>query len=159
MVQIFLDCDGVLADFNSFFFQIFNQDPRVAELSLGTAEFWRRIKNHGSFYRDLPLIPDALELYHGVRHLDPIILTGCPEGGWAESQKVEWANEHFPGVKMITCRSREKRRHMKPGDVLIDDYIAYQDLWEEAGGDFIPHTSARDSLDRLAAMSIDARRL
>jgi hypothetical protein len=48
---------------------------------------------------------------------------------------------------------------MKPGDVLIDDYIAYQDLWEDAGGVFILHTSARDSLDRLAAMSIDARRL
>jgi 5' nucleotidase, deoxy (Pyrimidine), cytosolic type C protein (NT5C) len=154
MVQIFLDCDGVLADFDSLSIEIFGQHPRDAEARLSSPEFWRILRNHGSFYRDLPPLPDARELYDGVAHLDPIILTGCPEGGWAEAQKVAWAAKHFPNVRIITCRSSEKRRHMARGDILVDDYPVYRHLWEEAGGIFVLHTSAADSLKQLASLGI-----
>ena len=43
---------------------------------------------------------------------------------------------------------------MKPGDILIDDYLTYRHLWEEHGGTFIHHTSAKESLQQLAALSI-----
>lgn len=105
MNQLFLDCDGVLADFDTLAIRIFNQHPRKAEDLLGTDEFWRRLGDYENFYGNLPLMPDAMRLYAAVAHLHPIILTGCPPGEWSEPQKVAWAARHFPGVKIITCRS------------------------------------------------------
>ena len=35
---------------------------------------------------------------------------------------------------------------MQPGDILIDDWPKYKHLWEEAGGIFILHTSAAQSI-------------
>ncbi len=158
MRHLFLDCDGVLADFDFAARQLFGMESRAAEEALGSKEFWRRIRMSGDFYRRLPLVDDALELYRAVAHLKPTILTGCPPGAWSEPQKIEWAQEHFPGVPMITCASREKFRHMAhPGDVLVDDYLRYKDLWEQAGGIFVLHTSAQESIRRLAALGFDVR--
>jgi 5'(3')-deoxyribonucleotidase len=156
--QLFLDLDGVLADFDAAAALLFRHPPREAEKVLGTPEFWRRIRHAGHFYRDLPLIPDAMELYRAVKHLHPVILTGVPMGGWAEDQKVQWVAEHFPGVNIITCRAREKFLHMRhPGDVLVDDYLKYKDAWEQAGGVFVHHASARATIARLAEIGLDVR--
>ncbi len=153
--QLFIDCDGVLADFDTAARELFGQDSRQAEESLGTPEFWNRIIGRGNFYRNLSLLPDAMDLYRAVAHLNPIILTGCPEGGWSEPQKIAWAAQHFPGVRMITCLSREKFLHMmNPGDVLVDDYLRYRELWEKAGGVFIHHLSATESIRQLASLGL-----
>ena len=159
MKQLFIDCDGVLADFDTAARELFGQDSRQAEESLGTPEFWSRIIARGNFYRNLSLLPDAMDLYQAVAQLSPIILTGCPEGGWSEPQKLAWAAHHFPGVKMITCLSKEKCLHMmSPGDVLVDDYPRYRERWEEAGGVFIHHISAKESIKQLAVLGLPVRR-
>jgi hypothetical protein len=46
---------------------------------------------------------------------------------------------------------------MNPGDVLVDDYLRYRELWENAGGIFIHHVSAKESIRQLAAMGLDVR--
>jgi hypothetical protein len=148
--RLFLDCDGVLADFDGAFTARFGHPPRAYEARHGSAALWRDIrKEQPLFYLYLPLLPDARELYDAVAHLEPTILTGCPAGGWAEPQKVAWAGVHFPGVPMITCLSRDKREHCRPGDVLVDDYAKYRSLWEEAGGVFILHRSAAESIPQV----------
>lgn len=158
MKQLFLDCDGVLADFDRAATQIFGMGPREAEDRFGTEEFWRRIQKSGRFYRDLPLLPDALELYRAVEHLNPIILTGCPRGGWSEPQKVGWARQHFPGVHVITCASRDKFLHMKhKSDVLVDDYLKYRKLWEQAGGTFVHHVNTHQTIERLRELGFEIR--
>ncbi len=156
MRQIFLDLDGVLADFDAASIALFGKHPRRAEQVLGTPEFWRHIQLAGSFYRGLALTSDAMKLYRAVAHLSPIILTGVPAGGWAEEQKIAWVEQHFPGVKVITCRAREKFLYMRhPGDVLVDDYLKYKELWEQAGGVFIHHTSVRSTIQKLARLGFD----
>lgn len=156
MKHIFLDCDGVLADFDFAARKLFGMESRKAEEVLGTREFWRRIRTSGDFYRRLPLVHDALELYRAVAPLKPTILTGCPRGQWSQPQKIAWAREYFPGVPIITCASREKFQHMAhPGDVLVDDYPRYKDLWERAGGIFVLHTSARESIRKLAELGFE----
>lgn len=152
--QLFLDCDGVLADFDKAADELLGMPPRQFEDEFGTGEFWNRIRSRRNFYRNLPLLPDARELFDAVAHLNPVILTGCPRGGWAEPQKVEWAREHFPGTKVITCLSAEKRMHMRPGDVLVDDYMKYRARWENAGGIFILHVSARQSIAELKRLGL-----
>lgn len=149
MPQIFLDCDGVLADFDRAARDLLGMCPRRFEDKYGGKAFWKEIYDHGSFYRDLPLMADARVLVDGVRHLDPVVLTGAPRGEWSQQHKREWVAEHFPGVPVIVCRSADKRDHASPGDVIIDDWPQYRPRWLEMGGVWISHVSAEQSLAEL----------
>ena len=160
-MQLYLDCDGVLADFDRAATAILGAPPRVFQKRHGHAEFWKRLQRHPSFYGSLPVMPDAQELFEAVRHLDPIILTGLPRGNWAAPQKVRWAAEHFPGTRIITCLAADKRRHARDGDILVDDTLKYRDLWTGAGGIFVHHRDARTSIQTLreiAPAPMDASR-
>ena len=148
--QLFLDCDGVLADFDAGARDVLGMSSRAFEDRHGKREFWKRIARAPAFYADLPLMPDARLLFDAVAHLDPIILTGLPLGNWAAPQKVRWAEEHFPGTHIITCMARDKYRHMKGADVLVDDRADHRDKWEVAGGIFVHHKDARASIAELA---------
>ena len=155
MPKLFLDCDGVLADFDAGATAVLGLPPREFEARHGRKEFWRRIAGHPDYFARLPLMPDARELWAAVEHLHPVILTGVPFGDWAAPQKMRWAAEHFPGARMITTMARAKREHMEaPGDVLVDDTLKYRPLWEEAGGVFVHHRSARESLEALRELGM-----
>lgn len=150
MAQLFLDCDGVLADFDAGAAALLGMTPREYELRHGRGAFWKRLASAPDFYGTLPEMPDARILFDAVKHLRPTILTGLPLGKWAAPQKVKWAAEHFPGVPLITCMARDKHKHMKPGDVLVDDRENHRAAYEAEGVVFVRHRSAEDSLRRLA---------
>jgi hypothetical protein len=147
--QLYLDADGVLADFDEGATALLGLPPRAYEKKHGLGRFWAKLATAPDFYFSLPLMPDAMELFEAVRHLDPIILTGLPRGNWAADQKVRWAAHHFPGTRIITTLARDKRDHAREGDVLVDDQERHRHLWEEAGGVFIHHKDARTSLEEL----------
>ena len=148
--HLFLDCDGVLADFDAGARRILGTDVRTFEARHGKREFWRRLARAPDFYATLPEMPDARKLFVAVEHLTPTILTGLPIGNWAAPQKVRWTAEHFPGVPIITCMARDKFRHMTGADVLVDDSLTHRAAWENAGGTFVHHRSAQESLRELA---------
>jgi hypothetical protein len=147
--QLYLDCDGVLADFDKGAAAVLEMHPKAFEKRHGIGRFWARLTRAPDFYFGLPLMPDAMELFDAVRHLDPIILTGLPQGNWAADQKVRWAAKYFPGTRIITTMARDKRDHARKGDVLVDDQIRHAHLWEEAGGVFIHHRDAGSTLEQL----------
>lgn len=147
--RIYLDCDGVLADFDRGAEAVLGMAPRRFEARFGLRAFWARLASAEDFFDRLELLPDAMDLYGAVRHRDPVILTGLPRGGWAEAQKRRWAARHFPGVEVITTSSALKREHCHPGDVLVDDTVKFRHLWEKEGGVFIPHVSAAESVAEL----------
>jgi len=149
MTTLIFDCDGVLADFDRGATAILGMKPKAFEHRHGLGKFWQKLAQAPDFYFSLPLLPDAMQLYDAVKHLDPIILTGLPRGNWAADQKKRWAEQHFPGVRMITCMARDKRNHAKDGDVLVDDMEKYRHLWEQAGGIFLHHRSAAESVEAL----------
>ena len=148
--RLFLDCDGVLADFDAGARKVLGTDVTSFERRHGKPAFWRQLARAKDFYATLPKMPDADLLFDAVRHLKPTILTGLPMGNWAAPQKVRWAAEHFPGVPIITCMARDKYRHMNGADVLVDDSERHMAAWQEAGGIYILHRSARESLAQLA---------
>ena len=148
--RLFLDADGVLADFDAGATRLLGMSPRAFEAKHGRGTFWKRLASAENFYGTLREMPDARLLFDAVKHLKPTILTGLPLGSWAAPQKVEWAAEHFPGVPIITCMARDKHRHMAGADVLVDDSERHMAAWEEAGGIYILHRSAKESLVQLA---------
>jgi hypothetical protein len=149
MRQVYLDCDGVLADFDAAAGSVLGMAPHIFERRFGPARFWQKLAAAPDFFANLDLLPDAMELYEAVRHLKPVILTGLPRGSWAEPQKRLWAERHFPDVPVITTTAALKREHCHPGDALVDDRHKYRHLWESAGGVFIHHRSARQSIADL----------
>ncbi|WP_240309544.1 MULTISPECIES: 5' nucleotidase, NT5C type [Sphingomonas] len=148
--HLFLDCDGVLADFKAGAAKALGMSLAAFDAKHGPNRFWRKLAQFPDFYASLPLMPDAMVLFDGVKHLKPTILTGMPLGNWAAPQKVAWAAAHFPGVPIITCMARDKYRHMTGADVLVDDMLRHRDKWEDAGGIFVHHHDARTSLAVLA---------
>jgi hypothetical protein len=148
--QLYLDCDGVLADFDAGAIAVLGMPPQEFQDRYGLRRFWQKLAAAPDFYFSLPLMPDASELYEAVRHLSPVILTGLPHGNWAADQKVRWAAQHFPGTRIITTLARDKRDHAREGDVLVDDMVKHRHLWEAVGGVFVHHTSAATTIEALA---------
>ncbi len=148
--RLFLDCDGVLADFDEGARRLFGMSSDQFSAKHGRREFWRRIATTENFYGSLPEMRDARVLFGAVAHLKPTILTGLPIGNWAAPQKIAWATEHFPGVAIITCMARDKHKHMAPGDVLVDDRENHRATYEDAGAVFVHHRDAADSVRQLA---------
>ncbi len=152
--QLFIDLDGVLADFDGYYETCFGVRPGRGVVD--PPGFWDNINTHGTFYASLPPMPDAAALWAGARrfHREPIILTGVPYSVEnAENHKRAWVREHVdPRAVVICCASKDKRLHGKIGDVLVDDWHKYRALWEAMGGVFVLHTSADASLLRLAQL-------
>lgn len=150
--QMFIDCDGVLADFDRHFEDNFGMAPNLYEDRFGSETFWALIEGHKDFFGTAPQMADAFLLMNWAQHFRPIILTGCPRGDWSVPQKLRWRNRHFPGVPMVTCLSRDKRDYCQPGDILIDDRMHYADLWTGAGGIFVHHTTAASTIKQVGRL-------
>lgn len=145
-MTLYLDLDGVLADFDAHVTALFGRPPSAMSLE----EMWRAAARTPGFFETMPKTPDADELWAHCEPFAPHILTGLPRGDWAEAQKRRWVRRHFgEHVAVTTCMARDKCRYASPGDVLVDDTTRYAHLWEAQGGIFVRHTSAAASIEAL----------
>ena len=157
-MQIYVDMDGVLADFDLHYETTFNVKlPRRAfrEPPYTADEVdWKAIRKTANFFRDIPPMADFKELWSFVEVYNPIILTGVPASVTeAATNKREWVDKNLGrDVSMVACLSKEKATWCRPGDILIDDWEKYRDLWVGAGGRWITHTSAAESVRQLKEM-------
>lgn len=152
--QIFVDMDGVLADFDSHHGTVFG----VRACKLADNVDWQKVRAVPGFYADIPPMPDMRELWDFVCRLTPkpIVLTGVPYSvEEAPANKRGWVKHHLGEfVEVRCCPSKDKSLHAKPGDILIDDWDKYRDLWIGKGGRWITHTSAESSIQQLLDMGI-----
>lgn len=162
--KIFCDLDGVLTDFNRGVWELTGREPEDYNTRTDDAWMWRAIAKAPGFYATLPLKPDGLYLWQYLMHLDgdpPVILTGLPTSVNAEEDKRAWVRRELgPSVQVVCCRSRDKILHgmimCRPDQdpLLIDDMRKFRSIWEEAGGTFILHTSAEDTIAQLKAKGL-----
>ncbi len=141
---VFLDLDGVMADFDGAFEPLFGFDHRKVDDEV----MWKAINDHGSYFRDLPPCPDALAFYillTDIDEVEPVILTACPVADFANvaEQKRGWVREHLGADVPIVFSPGGKTKPLymhRPGDILIDDFEANIRRWRKAGGVGIHHT-------------------
>jgi hypothetical protein len=153
-MQLYLDMDGVLADFDKRAEAILQMKPSLFEEKYGAKAFWMILQDSFDFYNSFPMMIDAPSLLDAVDHLNPIVLTGVPLGEWAAPQKRAWLKRHVPGYPVITCRAKDKSNYCKPGDVIVDDRIEHRHLWCDKGGQWVHHTSAYDSIEALKNIGV-----
>lgn len=152
---LFVDLDGVLADFDAGVEEVTGKLP--SEQS--PKAMWPRLARTQGFYANLDWMPDGRTLWERVARHDPIILTGLPLGKWARPQKLEWCSRELGAdVEVLTCMSRDKakvaRERSEGTPVLIDDRDKFRDKWVEMGGIFIHHKSAAESISELEALGL-----
>lgn len=133
MPNLFLDSDGVFYDFDAHVLALFGQTSR----QLGDDRLWALATAHPDFWTKMPIKPGAQKLWDAVKHVNPMVLTGCPKSDYetAAAHKVVRWREDFDHSRVTTCLSRDKALHMEqPGDILVDDFVKNLKRWEKAGG-------------------------
>lgn len=146
-MQLFLDMDGVLADFDTGYELAFGIRPSKENDTVD----WKLVANKENFYQDLPPMEDMHILWEYTKKYNPIILTGIP---WsvkeAPDNKKDWIKKHFDSNVEVRCvSSKDKCHHANPSDILIDDWNKYKNLWIEKGGLWITHFDALTSISKL----------
>lgn len=100
--------------------------------------------------------PEGRELWAFIAPLKPTILTQLMDDIYdvsAPEKRIWVARELGPDVPIIVCRDRQKYPHATPGAVLIDDSPKHhREAWERAGGVFIHHRTAAQSIAALKAL-------
>lgn len=147
MNTLYLDLDGVMADFDRYAFQIAGIPPMGGVYD---AEQWAQITADPRLYRDLPKTHYADQLFKYCRdfcrreNFRLIFLTAVPKGNdipWAFYDKVMWCLARYPDVPVhFGPYSVDKYLHCQPGDILIDDRESNITAWQSAGGIGILHT-------------------
>ena len=155
-MTLYLDLDGVLADFDKAAgYSLGTDNIYKYEFVWGSQKFWQKIKANPHFFAELELMPDAIRLFNAVEHLNPVILTALPGAGFEDvaKQKEEWVNVKFC-CPVITCQTLEKPEFCKAGDILIDDRAVNRDAWLRKGGTYIIHTTVERTIGTLKALGI-----
>jgi 5'(3')-deoxyribonucleotidase len=136
-LQVFLDLDGVFADF----------DARVKRLSgkhpgqLDRSRLWKMINADKRFFAELELIEGCMLLWEATKDLEPIFLTGAPTSKVFQEQKREWVVRIFgPEFTVHVVPKKLKQEFSGPGKVLIDDTPENIEQWNARGGHGILHT-------------------
>lgn len=154
MTQVFVDLDGVLADFDTHHENVFGYR---SDKLLDNVD-WQKVAAVPNFYADIPPMQDMHWLWEFVSKLtpQPIILTGVPyQVHEAVENKTAWVHKHLgPDITVQCCKSKDKCLFAKPGDILIDDWEKYKQLWIDKGGRWITHTSAKSSIAALVQLGI-----
>jgi hypothetical protein len=155
MPQVYVDLDGTLVDLEAGYEARFGVRPTTGADDID----WAKVRSVPGFYRDLPMMADWRTLWDFVSALPraPIILTGCPKSvPEAAADKRAMVFDRLGDVEVICCASRDKSKVLQdsPGGILIDDWTRYQDRWIAAGGKWITHTSAENSVDQLLELGI-----
>jgi len=160
MKTIYLDMDGVVADFNAYADRVLRK--KTTSDRWPDAE-WTRLKDNVRLYRDLEKTPEADQLVEYCRtmaetkgyHL--VFLTAVPRNNdvhWAFYDKVLWAQFRYPDVPVFFGPySHDKHIHCLPGDILIDDRTSNITEWRAAGGVGILHRgNLQETLSQLVGL-------
>lgn len=144
MRTVYLDMDGVLADFDSYCVKLIGKLPKEFPTS---SEGWRALGEHKyTMYKNLDPMPGAAELVRYVTSLSREynftigILTAVPKIGTvplAKQHKVEWLIKYFPQLLYdfnIGPWAQDKYKHCIGNDILIDDSKMNIDQWNKVNG-------------------------
>jgi hypothetical protein len=106
----------------------------------------------------MPWMPDGQTLWEFIKKYNPTILSMLPNKTIERCapQKILWCKKELGENTqvIITPDSVGKSPYSNSNAILIDDNLKHKELWEKAGGVFIHHTSAKNSISILKALFI-----
>jgi hypothetical protein len=154
ITKIYLDMDGVIADFNKRYKERYKMEPIEAEKSKEFDKFFDQFIADREF-ATLDLMPDAMLLINFLRSLKvptEILSSTASEkrDGAIRPQKLEWLKtnqiEFHP---ILVPGKRHKKDYSNANSVLIDDTSVNIDQWRREGGIGILHSDALTTINIL----------
>jgi hypothetical protein len=162
--KIYVDMDGVVADFEKRFEDLAGMGANEFKDKYGTKEFWDLIdeKNKVSFWRGIEPMIDAQTLMDFVSKHDYEMLTAPSIKKQSVIGKSLWIKDKtgklFPSTPKVNYKSAKQKHLIKPKltafDILIDDKQDTIDRWNSAGGTGILHTSANNTITQLEKLKL-----
>ena len=153
--QIFLDQDGVLADFESGLTQALGYKVSLKDKKDVYAE-QKRMLTAQRIFRNLKPLPDAWKLVDycmnsGI-HTEILTAAGTVNRTLVIKDKIDWIRRYISPYWIIipTFNGSQKAAFAHKKAVLIDDRQRNIDCWVKAGGIGILHKTANDSIEHLA---------
>lgn len=153
--KIYLDMDGVLADFDN---GLLACGVKVPESAQEEETMWNTIRENEHFFDRLQPMPGAIEMFNTLYEKYggrcellsalPKPSKGVPGAG---RDKMNWARRFLGRDTVVNLVYRNEKKDFCTGqeDILIDDYVKNIAEWESSGGIGILFTSAEDVLKRL----------
>lgn len=154
--KIFLDMDGVLADFIKGVADTTGEDFTSPDLNKkGKGKIKAEIEKSSRFWHELDWMPGGQQLYRYVKSSQPHILSAyanwdknCKDG------KNFWIKKNLmiPKQRINLVKREDKQKYaVQDGvaNILIDDYIKNIREWEKAGGIGIHHTDTAKTINTL----------
>ncbi len=150
---IYIDMDGVVADFNELAYQVIGRRANWGEDKDLTSDEWDKLKAVDHFFFKIPMFREAPRLVGMCRSLshryDVSFLTALPSSFALQNtqeDKINWAAKYFPRVPVnFGPKSRDKKNWCREGDLLIDDRPSNIEDWASRGGHAIFHSGNYDS--------------
>jgi PAS domain-containing protein len=161
--KIYVDMDGVVADFDQRFKDLSGIGPREFEEKYGKDAFWDFIdegENKLKFWVGIPPMSDAKQLIDFVSNYDYEMLTApsikkqslMGKGLWMINQTK---NGLFPSKPKVNYKSaKNKKDFAAPNHILIDDREDTINSWNASGGIGILHTSASNTIGQLKKLGL-----
>jgi len=154
ITKIYLDMDGVIADFNARYKELYKIYPSEADTYKVFDGFFTQFIDDQQFAK-LDLMSDAVELIEYLKTLSiptEILSSTSSERRDAEirKQKLEWLDKHditFP-VNLVPGK-RFKKDYSNANVILIDDTSVNIDQWRREGGIGILHTDTLNTINTL----------
>ena len=157
--KIYVDMDGVLANFEKRFEDLAGMGADEYKDEYGIKEFWNLIdeKHKVSFWRGIEPMVDADKLIDFVSKYDYELLTAPSVKKQSVIGKSLWVKDKtgqlFPSLPKVNYKFAKDKHLIKPKltefDILIDDRQDTIDRWNRAGGTGILHTSANNTITQL----------
>lgn len=155
---IYVDLDGVLANFNLQFAKISGGlTPDKFITSFSKNKFWNLIDDEGEdFWSGMLLMPGANEMMKFIydNFITIRILTASTRKPESKSGKRKWVRQHFPFISnkdVIVVEERAmKAKYANDKSILIDDMIGNIENWKTSGGIGILHTDAHNTIKQLS---------
>lgn len=163
--KIYLDMDGVVADFEQRFRDLSGMGPRDFEDKYGKNAFWDFIDegdNKIKFWVGIPPMEGASQLVNYVSKHDYVMLTAPSIKKQSRLGKALWVRNHtgdiFPSKPTVIFKSAKEKHKVKPSltekDILIDDKASTIDNWNTAGGTGILYTSSGQAISELKKLGL-----
>ena len=162
--KIYLDMDGVVADFDQRFRDLSGMNPREFESKYGKNEFWDFIdeKHKVGFWVGIPPMEGAKQLVDYVSKHDYVMLTAPSVKKQSRLGKNLWIRNHtgdvFPSKPKVIFKPAKEKHKVKPSlsekDILIDDKASTIDNWNAAGGTGILYQSAPQVISTLKKLGL-----
>ena len=152
---IYLDMDGVIADFAKRYKELYNMEPREAEKHKQFDKLFTEFIATGQF-ATLDLMPGAMDgLIFLRKHLTiptQILSSTANEARYdaISKQKMIWLQTHgITFTPNFVPGKRHKYKFATPDSIIIDDTESVIDDWRKAGGIAIWH---KDWMTTLAIL-------